>query len=67
MKNASGKRHPGEKHSPGEETNRAQKYNEAWRKQRKKMILTLLRRSESQKSAKIRQTVSHCSNFNFKM
>ena len=29
MKSASGKRHPGEKHNPGEETNRPQQCSEA--------------------------------------
>ena len=36
MKSASGKRHPGEKHRPGEETGRPQQCSEAWGKQEKR-------------------------------
>ena len=37
MKSASGKGHPGEKHSPGEETSRPQQCSEAWESREKKV------------------------------
>ena len=49
MRSASGKRHPGEKHNPGEETSRPQQCRELW----------------IQNSTKARQTFSHLNFLSF--
>ena len=61
MRSASGKRHPGEKHNPGEETSRPRQCSEACGKYRKEGAHAPLdmHRSVFKNSAKFRQTFSH--------